>query len=42
MRGPEALLAAARIHEALVVGETLATSVGYGSADELAVEVAKA
>ena len=42
VRGPEALLAAARTHEALVAGETLATSVDYKHAEELAVEVARA
>jgi isoleucyl-tRNA synthetase len=40
--GPADLLAAARTHEALVAGETLATSVEYVDGDTLAVEVMKA
>jgi isoleucyl-tRNA synthetase len=40
--GPADLLAAARTHEALVAGETLATSVEYVDGDTLAVEVTKA
>ncbi len=41
--GPQAVLDAARAHEQLVAGETLATSVTYaGTAEEVAVEVAVA
>ncbi|MCW2738930.1 isoleucine--tRNA ligase [Nocardioides sp.] len=40
--GPAATLDAARAHEALIAEETLATSVSYADADEVAVEVAKA
>ena len=40
--GPEATLAAARTHEALVADETLATAVSYVDAAEVAVEVARA
>jgi isoleucyl-tRNA synthetase len=40
--GPEPVLAAARTHEALVAGETLATSVAYAAADAVEVAVAKA
>jgi isoleucyl-tRNA synthetase len=40
--GPGPTLAAARAHEELVAGETLATSVSYVDAAELSVEVAKA
>lgn len=39
---PAATLDAARTHEALIAEETLATSVAYADADEVAVEVAKA
>ena len=40
--GPDDVLAAARTHEALVVEETLATTVSYADGVEVAVEVAKA
>jgi len=40
--GPSEVLAAARTHEALVAGETLATSVAYNVADEVKVSVTKA
>jgi isoleucyl-tRNA synthetase len=40
--GPADVLAAARTHEALLVEETLATSVAYADAPEVAVEVARA
>jgi len=40
--GPAELLAAARAHEALVAGETLATSVAYEDAPETAVAVSRA
>jgi isoleucyl-tRNA synthetase len=40
--GPADLLAAARTHETLVAGETLASSVAYVDAAKVAVEVAKA
>jgi isoleucyl-tRNA synthetase len=40
--GPADLVAAARTHEQLVAGETLATSVAYADAPEAAVEVSKA
>jgi isoleucyl-tRNA synthetase len=40
--GPAEVVAAAAGHEALVAGETLATSVSYANAPELAVEVTKA
>ena len=39
--GPAATLDAARTHEALIAEETLATSVSYVDADEVAVEVAR-
>ncbi len=39
---PEATLAAARTHEALIAEETLATSVSYADAVEVSVEVARA
>jgi isoleucyl-tRNA synthetase len=39
---PAATLDAARTHEALIAEETLATSVAYADAAEVAVEVAKA
>ncbi len=39
---PAATLEAARTHEALLAEETLATSVTYAEANEVAVEVAKA
>ena len=39
---PAATLDAARTHEALIAEETLATSVAYADADEVAVEVARA
>ena len=43
LAGPGETLAAVRAHEALVGGETLATSVAYGAAqDDLTVEVARA
>ena len=40
--GPSETLDAARTHEALIAEETLATTVSYADADEVAVEVAKA
>ena len=40
--GPDATLAAARTHEALIADETLATSVTYDDAAEVGVRVAKA
>ncbi len=40
--GPAETLDAARTHEALIAEETLATSVSYADAEEVAVEVAKA
>jgi isoleucyl-tRNA synthetase len=40
--GPDDVLAAARTHEALLAAETLATTVAYAAADEVAVSVAKA
>ncbi len=40
--GPADVLAAARTHEVLVTGETLATSVAYADGDTLVVEVTKA
>ena len=40
--GPADVLAAARTHEALLVEETLATSVSYADAPEVAVSVARA
>lgn len=42
LAGPDDVLSAARAHEELVAGETLATSVAYADAAELAVTVAKA
>jgi isoleucyl-tRNA synthetase len=42
LAGPEATLAAARTHEELIAEETLATSVSYADAAEVAVEVAVA
>lgn len=42
LSGPEATLAAARTHEALITEETLATSVAYADAPEVSVEVARA
>ncbi|WP_299925151.1 isoleucine--tRNA ligase [uncultured Nocardioides sp.] len=40
--GPEATLAAARTHEAMIADETLATSVTYADAAEVDVQVARA
>ena len=40
--GPDDVLAAARTHEQLVAGETLATSVGYEGAAETGVAVTRA
>ncbi len=40
--GPDDVLAAARTHEQLVAGETLATKVGYEVADETGVSVTRA
>jgi len=40
--GPAGVLAAARTHESLVAGETLATSVAYDDADEVKVAVTRA
>jgi isoleucyl-tRNA synthetase len=40
--GPEATLAAARTHEALIADETLATAVSYADAAEVDVQVARA
>ncbi|MCY7400547.1 MAG: isoleucine--tRNA ligase [Nocardioides sp.] len=40
--GPTSTLEAARTHEALIAEETLATSVSYADADEVAVEVVRA
>ena len=42
LSAPAATLEAARTHEALLVEETLATSVSYAEADEVAVEVTRA
>ncbi len=42
LAGPGETLAAARTHEALIAEETLATSVSYADAAELAVEVVRA
>ena len=40
--GPDDVLAAARTHEALVAGETLATSVAYAEGSETGVSVSRA
>jgi isoleucyl-tRNA synthetase len=42
LAGPEATLAAARTHEALIAEETLATSVSYADAAEVDVRVTRA